>query len=73
MKTQIIIEAERTGYTTEQVHRTMTVGELIEYLQQFDEDAEIYLSHDEGYTFGGITYDKIEERVFDEEESEEYI
>ena len=62
----IIITADREGYDRSQVQETMTVGELIALLQDYDEDAPIYLSHDNGYTFGGITERKIEE-VFDEE------
>lgn len=62
----LIINAKREGYSTSQIRRTMTVGEMIAYLEQFDEELPVYLSHDNGYTFGGIT-----EHDFDEEESEE--
>ena len=63
---RVIIAADREGYDIDQVRKTMTVGELVKLLQDYDEDAPIYLSHDNGYTFGGITERKIEE-VFDEE------
>lgn len=33
----------------------MTVGEMINFLGDFDEDQKIYLSHDNGYTYGSIT------------------
>lgn len=52
---EVIIAARREGYSTDQVFRTMTVSELIEYLEQFNGDAKVYLSHDNGYTYGGIT------------------
>ena len=52
---QVIIEANREGYALDQVRRTMTVRELIDYLEQFSDDAKVYLSHDNGYTYGGIT------------------
>ena len=52
---EVIIEAKREGYGTDQVYRTMTVGELKAYLEQFNDDAKVYLSHDNGYTYGGIT------------------
>ena len=52
---QVIIEANREGYSTDQIGRTMTVGDLIAYLEQFNENAKVYLSHDNGYTYGGIT------------------
>ena len=55
MKNVIYITAMREGYAIDQIHRTMTVGELIDCLSEFPEDAQIYLSHDRGYTYGGIT------------------
>ena len=54
-------------YAIDQIHRTMTVGELIDCLSEFPEDAQIYLSHDRGYTYGGIT----EQRIYTPEEDEE--
>lgn len=65
MKNVLCIHAEREGYAIDQIYRTMTVGELIGYLEQFDEDTPVYLDHDNGYTFGGIT-----ERRFYEAEAE---
>lgn len=62
----VIISADREGYGIDQVRQTMTVGELVALLQDYDEDAPVYLSHDNGFTFGGITERKIEE-VFDDE------
>lgn len=55
-KQVILLDARREGYSVGQVGNTMTVGELISYLQEnYDEDTPIYLSHDNGYTYGGIT------------------
>lgn len=62
MNNCLIIEAHREGYAIDQVHRTMTVGELIAYLSDYDEDTSIYLSHDSGYTYGGIRETCFEER-----------
>jgi hypothetical protein len=57
---KVYIEAERNAYSVEDIYKTMTVGELVHYLQDnFDDDDEIYLSHDNGYTFGAITEDRI--------------
>lgn len=67
---KLLIAAEREGYSTDQIRHTMTVGELIAYLEQFDEDEPVYLSHDRGYTYGGITEDRFDE-VEEEEEDEE--
>lgn len=66
----LIILAEREGYSIDQVRRTMTVGELIEALQEYDEDTPIYLSHDSGYTYGGILQSRMEARYTDEDEEE---
>ena len=64
----VIINAEREAYSISYV-RTMTVSELMSYLEQFDDDAPVYLSHDRGYTFGGIREDCFQED-YDEEEGE---
>lgn len=54
------INAGREGYTPNQCHSAMTVGELIEALQEYDEDILVYLSHDDGYMFGSLAYSDIE-------------
>jgi hypothetical protein len=62
------IEGKRNGYSPDQCGKTMTVGELIAYLENFDEDAEIYLKNDGGYTYGSITQYDIEEGYENEDE-----
>ena len=57
----LTMKAEREGYAPDQIARTMTVGELIEFLNNFDEDEKIYLSHDNGYTYGGIGWSDLED------------
>lgn len=61
----VIIDTFREGYGPDQVRRTMTVGELIRFLQNtYDEDEEIYLGFDRRWTYGGITeymFDEIDE------------
>ena len=42
---KVFIEGRRDGYSPEQCGRTMTVGELIAYLENFDEDAKIYVKY----------------------------
>lgn len=59
--TKVIMETHRRGYSTDQITDTISVRELIDILSQFDEDAKIYTSHDNGYTFGGIHEDDFEE------------
>ena len=63
---KLFIEGRRNGYAPDQIKRTMTVGELIEFLEQFDEEAEVYLNNDNGYTFGSITESSFEESYEEE-------
>ena len=58
---KLIYSASRDGYGIDQIHRTMTAGELINFLAQYDEDTPIYLSFDNGYTYGGIDEDRFDE------------
>lgn len=51
---KLIYNTFREGYGIDQVRSTMTVGELISFLSDYDEDTPIYLSFDNGYTYGGI-------------------
>ena len=67
----LIMEAERTGYAVDQIRQTMTVGELIAFLSDYDEDTPIYTSQDNGYTYGGIGYDNFREEDSGENEEEE--
>lgn len=64
----IMIAATRDAYSTDQIRSTMTVGELIEILQQFEEDSPIYTRHDGGYTYGGLNKYRIWEADPTEEE-----
>ena len=67
-KQVLLIEAQREGYALNQITSTMTVGELIAYLEQYDEDVKVYLSHDGGYTYGGIRQKDITEDYVDPDE-----
>ena len=51
----LFIEGKRNGYGIDQCGRTLTVGELIELLSDYDEDTPVYLRNDNGYTYGSIT------------------
>lgn len=57
----LYIEGNRNGYNIDQCGRTLTVGELIELLEQFDSDSPIYLRNDGGYTYGSITEEDLGE------------
>ena len=65
----LLINAKRNGYAPDQCGKTMTIGELVHYLEDFDPDEKIYLSHDNGYTYGSISQWDFEER---EEMDEDY-
>lgn len=58
---KLFIEGRRTGYSPDQCKNTMTVRELIEWLEQYDDDTEIYLKNDNGYTYGNIDQWSFEE------------
>lgn len=73
---KLIIEANREGYATDQICRTMTVGNLISMLEQYDDDTPVFLGHDRQsygfYTYGGITEGCFNEVEDDEEEEDDY-
>ena len=70
-KKALLLEANRTGYSIDQIGRTMSVGELIALLEDYDEDTLVYVSNDNGYTFGEVTEYDFREAEQDEEEDDE--
>lgn len=48
----LYINARRYGYTPQQAGETLTVGELMEILRNYDEGTPVYISNDNGYTYG---------------------
>ena len=68
---KLFINAQRNGYSPCQILHTMTVGELIAALGEFDEDTPVFLKHDGGYTYGGISWNDIEEDYSDDEDLSE--
>ena len=67
----LFIAGRRNGYGPESCGKTMTVRELIAYLECFDDDTKIYLKNDNGYTYGSITADSFEEVETDAENNED--
>ena len=63
----LLIGAKREGYSPKQCPGTMTVGDLIDYLSGYDEEMRVYISNDEGYTYGSITEWDIGEKTFSED------
>ena len=68
MKEVLYINTRREGYEPSQIRSTMTVGELIDYLSQFDEETQVYLKNDNGYTYGAIKCNRFEEDEIEEDE-----
>lgn len=68
--TNLILETTREGYSLSQVRRTMTAAELIEFLSEFNPETPVYLSFDNGYTYGGFSEGNFEEREEEEDEDE---
>ena len=57
----MFIDGTRSGYAPEQCDETMTVNQMIEKLielRDYDNagDCPIYLSNDNGYTYGPVSY-----------------
>ena len=71
----IIINANREGYGTDQITNTMTVGELINALSDFDPETPVMVGNDRQsygwYTYGGISMQDIEE-VDDADEEDDW-
>jgi len=65
----VFINANNNGYEPSQCGPTLTVGELIELLSNFDDDQPVYLKFDYGYTYGSIGEYDLE--LGEEEELEE--
>lgn len=47
----LFIDGKRNGYGIDQCGRTLTVGELIALLEEYDNDRPVYLRNDNGYTY----------------------
>ena len=70
-KQVLIIEAKREGYSIEQAENereAITVGELMQMLEDFDEGTKVYISNDNGYTYGSVTEYRIREDWVDEDD-----
>lgn len=68
---KLMFNTQREGYGIDQIRRTMTVGELIDFLGQYDEETPVYMSFDSGYTYGGFTESRFEESYDDKDEDED--
>lgn len=57
----VTINAVREVYDPADIYHTLTVGELKRILEDFSDDVKIIISHDNGYTFGALTQERISE------------
>lgn len=74
----LTIDGRREGYAPDQIiekngrsRGTMTVGELIAYLEQFDEDMPVLINNDNGYTYGSITESSFRDEEYEDDDEEE--
>jgi hypothetical protein len=59
----VIIDAYRDCYSPKEAEQdSITVGELIEKLNEFNPNEKVILSHDRGYTYGYISTGRIIKR-----------
>ena len=65
----LTIEATREGYSLYQAGSTMTVRELIDFLEQYTDETKVYISNDGGYTYGSIKERLINEKEIDDDET----
>lgn len=54
MKKALVFDARREGYGIDQINNAITVGQLKEMLEELDDNMMVVLSHDNGYTYGGL-------------------
>ena len=70
----LFIDGRRTGYSVGQILKytnTMTVGQLKEMLEDYDDDTPVILRNDNGYTYGEIEYDSFREKNVEDDDEEE--
>lgn len=72
MRTVVTIETSRTDYSARAAaERSMTVGELIEMLSEYDEKTKVVFSNDNGYTYGRISFGICDEVDCEEPDEDE--
>lgn len=50
----------------------LTVGELVHFLEQFDDEMPVHMDFDNGYTYGGFDEHRFEETDIEEDEEEDF-
>ena len=71
-KRALFIDGERYGYSPDQVYGTYTIRQLIQHLEnmghQIGFDSPVFLRNDNGYTYGGIRDESIEQGAFNDDD-----
>jgi len=57
----LMIRSNHDGYSPDQIPCTMTVGELRDILDMFNDDTPVMFDNDKGYTYGAINSSDIAE------------
>lgn len=70
-ETVLLLEARRDFDYLEDAYRTMTVGELIDYLRMENYNTPVYISNDRGFSYGVIKESRFYDDEVEEEEEEE--
>lgn len=66
---KLLYQTFREGYGIDQVRRTMTVGELIDFLSDYDEDTPIYLDALNEFSHGRASAHKREASQYGAEDA----
>ena len=61
MKCSIYLNTNRIAYSPDQIKNTLTVQDIIDIFSEFEPEAKVYFRNDDGYTYGNISHQDIEE------------
>lgn len=70
MRDVLVLEARRESYGISNID-TMTVRDLREFLDGYDDDIPVCVSHDNGYTYGAILPSRFRDMEMENDEDEE--
>ena len=63
MRSALVFNALRESYGIDQIRKPMTVAELRDILEDYNDDDLVILSHDNDYTFGSVGYHRTFEEI----------
>lgn len=68
----LAISACKECYGVDEVGSTMTVRDIVDFLNQYPDDTPVCISNDGGFTYGKIKETRIKEKFTGEENEEEF-